>query len=89
MKNEIKRKNSSINDVEQRKSQTYKMLEKSIIRVAIYKNTAYWVLNNVIYKARVDEDGNVIDSEAEQIDVFNLSEKEVNKLLAILDSISI
>jgi hypothetical protein len=70
------------------KSQMEKVLENSSIKVAIYKNTAYWVVNNIIYKAKIDEYGNVMDHEAEQIDVFKLSEKEVNNLLVILDSIN-
>lgn len=68
------------------KSQMEKVLENSIVKVAIYKNTAYWVLNNVLYRARIDKDGNIMDHEAEQIDVFQLSDKEVDNLLVILDS---
>lgn len=75
-------------ETEYEKSQMEKMLEKSIVRVAIYKNSAYWVLNNVIYRANIDRNGNIIHDQAEEIDVFKLSEKEVNNLLTILDSIS-
>lgn len=69
-------------------SQMEKILKKDILRVAIYKNKAYWVLNNVIYKAEIDEYGNILDDMAEEVDVFKLSEKEVNNLLNILDSIN-
>lgn len=71
-----------------RESQLQKQIKKSIIKVAIYRNTAYWVLNNVIYKADIDEYGNINHENAEEIDVFNLSEKEVNNLLTILDNIN-
>lgn len=70
------------------KSQMEKILDSGSIKVAIYKNYAYWVINNVIYKARLDRDGNVMNEEAEEIDVFNLSDKEVDNLLVILDSIN-
>lgn len=70
------------------KSQMEKVLDNSTIKVAIYRNTAYWVVNNIIYRARVDIDGRVLDHEAEQIDVFKLSDKEVDNLLLILDSIN-
>ena len=70
------------------KSQMEKVLDSSTIKVAIYRNTAYWVVNNIIYRARVDIDGRVLDHEAEQIDVFKLSDKEVENLLLILDSIN-
>jgi len=71
-----------------RESQMQKQVKRGIVRVAIYKNTAYWVLNNVIYRAEIDEYGNINHENAEEIDVFKLSEKEVNNLLTILDSIN-
>lgn len=74
--------------VEYIESQMEKILKKDIIRVAIYKNKAYWVLNNVIYKAEIDEYGNILDDMAEEVDVFKLSEKEVDNLLNILDNIN-
>lgn len=70
------------------KSQIEKVLEKSTIKVAIYKNTAYWVINNVIYKAKVDKEGRVLQDQAEEIDVFTLSDREVDNLLTILDSMN-
>lgn len=75
-------------DKEYRKTQMEKILEEGTIRVAIHKNNAYWVINNVIYKAVVDEEGRIRDDQAEEIDVFKLSEKEVQNLLSIIDSIS-
>ena len=85
MINDIKLKKNSNNNI--KKSQMERILDSGVVKVAIYKNTAYWVVNNVMYKARVDRDGNVMDNEAEQIDVFKLSDKEVDNLLVILDSI--
>lgn len=73
---------------ENKKTQMQKAIEKVIIKVAIYDNNAYWVVNNTIYKASIDDYGNIDDTEAATIDVFDLSEKEVNNLLAIIDSIS-
>ena len=71
-----------------KESQMETILKKGIIKVAIDKNKAYWVINNVIYTADIDEYGNILNNNAEVIDVFNLSEKEVNNLLKILDSIN-
>ena len=85
MINDIKLKKNSNNNI--KKSQMERILDSGVVKVAIYKNTAYWVVNNVMYKSRVDRDGNVMDNEAEQIDVFKLSDKEVDNLLVILDSI--
>jgi hypothetical protein len=71
-----------------KKTQMRKAIEKVIIKVAIYDNNAYWVVNNTIYKASIDDHGNIDDTDAITIDVFDLSEKEVDNLLAIIDSIS-
>lgn len=69
------------------RSQMTDILDKGMIKVAICENIAYWVVNNEIYKAEVDNDGNVDSDKASVIDVFDLSEKEVEKLLTIIDSI--
>ena len=71
-----------------KKTQMQKAIEKIIIRVAIYNNNAYWVVNNTVYKASIDDNGKIDDTEATTINVFDLSEKEVKNLLAIIDSIS-
>jgi hypothetical protein len=70
------------------KSQLKKIIDEGVVKVAIHDKTAYWVLNNVIYRANLDEDGKIDQDLAEEIDVFKLSEKEVNNLLTIIDSIS-
>ena len=71
-----------------KKSQMQKAIEKIIIRVAVYNNNAYWVVNNTVYKASIDDYGQIDDERATTINVFDLSEKEVDNLLAIIDSIS-
>ena len=88
MKNDFDIVFTSELDIHRMKSQMVREIEKGIVRVAIYDDNAYWVLDNVVYKANLDKDGRVCDEDAKEIDVFNLSEKEVTKLLAILDSIS-
>lgn len=69
------------------KSQIGQILDRGMVKVAICENVAYWVVNNEIYRADVDKEGRVDSERASVIDVFNLSEKEVEKLLVIIDSI--
>lgn len=71
-----------------RKSQLSKILDEGTVRVAIQDNSAYWVIDNILYKANISEDGRILNEEAERVDVFDLSEKEVSNLLSIIDSIS-
>jgi len=71
-----------------RKSQLCKILDEGTVRVAIQDNSAYWVIDNILYKANIGEDGRILNENAERVDVFDLSEKEVNNLLSIIDSIS-
>jgi hypothetical protein len=65
-----------------------KILERSTVKVVIVKNQAYWVYENNIYVADVDDYGRVDGQNAKKIDVFGLPQKKVNELLEIIDSIS-
>lgn len=80
-------KNLEIGLENNKKSQISQILDKGMLKVAICENVAYWVVNNEIYRADVDKEGRVDSERASVIDVFNLSEKEVEKLLVIIDSI--
>ena len=71
-----------------RKSQMRKVLDESTVKVAIQDNNAYWVVNNILYTADVSKDGRILNENAERVNVFDLSEKEVNNLLSIIDTIS-
>lgn len=80
-------KNFEIGFENNSKSQIGQILDKGMVKIAICENVAYWVVNNEIYRADVDKEGRVDSERASVIDVFNLSEKEVEKLLVIIDSI--
>jgi hypothetical protein len=71
-----------------RKSQLCKILDEGTVRVAIQDNSAYWVIDNILYRANIGEDGRIINENAERVNVFDLSEKEVDNLLSIIDTIS-
>jgi len=71
-----------------KKSQLCKILDEGTVRVAIQDNSAYWVIDNILYRANISEDGRILNENAERVDVFDLSEKEVDNLLSIIDSIS-
>ena len=80
--NNLKEKN-----IRKKMTQMQKVLEQGTIRVVIVDSLAYWVHNNSIYKAIVDEEGIINAAGAEIVDVFSLSNKETKKLLDIIDSI--
>jgi hypothetical protein len=69
-------------------SQMQKLMDKDTIRVVVHEDSAYWVHENAIYKAEISMDGRINVADAFKIDVFSLSNKETEKLLSILDSIS-
>lgn len=73
---------------EHRTTQMEREINKNIVRVAIVGNFAYWVDNNNVYRAIIDEDGFIDRENAKEIDVFKLSKKEINKLLNIMDAIN-
>jgi hypothetical protein len=51
-------------------------------------NKAYWIRNNTVFSSKLDEEGNVDISNAEKVDVFSLSEKEMKSLMSIIDSLN-
>lgn len=71
-----------------RKSQLSKILDEGTVRVAIQDDSAYWVIDNILYKCNISKDGKIHNENAERVDVFDLSEKEVNNLMSIIDSIN-
>lgn len=62
--------------------------EESVeMKVAIYDNNAYWLSDNGLVTAPVDEDGEVVRSLGRSVDVHALSTKEVSLLMDILDAL--
>ena len=71
-----------------RQSQLSKILDEGTVKVAIQDDSAYWVIDNILYKCDITKDGKIHNENAEKVDVFNLSEKEVNNIICIIDSIN-
>jgi len=71
-----------------RQSQVSKILDDGSVKVAIKDNKAYWSIENILYKADIDKDGKILNQDAERVDVFSLSEKEVTALVLVIDSLN-
>jgi hypothetical protein len=70
--------------IKKRISQSTKYDEKTNIRVIIVDGTAYWVKENVFYKANVLGDG--VDSDTTQVvDTIGMSKVELDQMLFIMD----
>ena len=63
----------------------YDMDEHESIRVAVYDDKAYWVHNNVFYESDVTREPDF--ETARPIDIMSMGNKELSKLLTILDEI--
>ena len=72
---------------EQFQTQMQKMQRKNTIRVAIVNDKAYFVHDNTFYTAEV-VDGEVDRASASPINAFDMSKKEMTKLLSILDNMN-
>lgn len=70
--------------IKKRVSQSTKYEDKTNIRVIIVGSTAYWVKENVFYKANVMNDG--VDSDTtEVVDTIGMDKVELDKMLFIMD----
>lgn len=63
------------------------MEEENFINVAVLEDKAYWVINNRFYQADII-DGEVDKTSSRPVDTFEMSFKEINKMLSILDNLS-
>jgi len=73
-------------DIPKRESQANKHVKNNTVRVLIIENQAYWVHDNKFYVA--DTIDGAVDSETVRpIDTNNMSKRDIEKMLFILDSL--
>ena len=58
------------------------------VSVAIIENKAYWVVDNMFYQADLTMDGEIDKSSSRPINAFEMSSKDLTKMLFILDNLS-
>jgi hypothetical protein len=68
------------------KSQALKYVEKNTVKVIFIEGKAYWVSNNIFYCAELIG-GNVDIDTTEPVDTTNMSKKDIDKMLFILDNL--
>jgi len=69
-----------------RSSQLTKHTEKSMIRVMVIGEEAYWVSDNTFYVANAIG-GEVEAGSAKPVDIENMSKNDINRMLFILDNL--
>jgi hypothetical protein len=71
-----------------KESQMARVINETRVNIAIMNNKAYWIRNNTVFSSKLDEDGNVDIANAEKVDVFSLSEKDMKTIIGIIDSLN-
>jgi hypothetical protein len=67
-------------------SQARKHVRNNTVRVLIIEDQAYWVHDNMFYVADTDE-GSVNPETVRPVDTNNMSKRDIDKMLFILDSL--
>ena len=67
-------------------TQSQKHIQKNMLRVVIAEGSAYWILNNVFYTANAIN-GRVDEETIQPLDIENMTTKELDKMLSILDDL--
>jgi hypothetical protein len=67
-------------------TQSEKHIQKNMLKVVIVEGKAYWILDNVFYTADAIN-GRVDEETIEPLDIENMSTKELNEMLSILDDL--
>jgi len=68
------------------KSQALKHADKNSVKVVFIEDKAYWVANNIFYCAEVIG-GNVNIDTTKPVDTNNMSKKDIDKMLFVLDNL--
>jgi hypothetical protein len=67
-------------------SQSLNHVDKNTVKVIFIEGKAYWVSNNIFYCAEAIG-GNVNIDTTEPVDTTNMSKKDIDKMLFILDNL--
>jgi hypothetical protein len=67
-------------------SQARKHVDKNSVKVLIMEDEAYWVHDNMFYVAQA-ENGSVNPESVKQVDTNNMSKRDIDRMLFILDSL--
>jgi hypothetical protein len=62
--------------------------ENNAVSVAIIEDKAYWVVDNMFYQADLTMDGEIDRSSSRPVDAFDMSNKDITKMLFILDNLA-
>jgi hypothetical protein len=73
-------------DKPKQNSQSLNHIEKNTVKVIFIEDKAYWVSNNIFYCAEAIG-GNVNIETTEPVDTTNMSKKDIDKMLFILDNL--
>ena len=78
--------NSDMAPKVRKESQMEKLEKERKVDVAILKDKAYWIHHNVLYQADIHSSGEILTDEATPVDVINMPDNQLNKIIKIVDS---
>jgi len=73
-------------EIKKSPTQLEKFRDKDKINILVMGEEAYWVSDNMFFIAKA-ENGQVLLETAEQVDIDNMSKKDINRMLFILDNL--
>lgn len=56
--------------------------------IAIFKNKAYWLKNNILFVSELNSDGRINQDTIKELDVFSLPDEEMDSLIKIIDTLN-
>lgn len=62
--------------------------EDNAVSVAIVEEKAYWVVDNIFYQADLTMDGEIDRSSSKPVNAFDMSNRDITKMLFILDNLA-
>lgn len=69
-------------------TQSSKYEDKTQVRVLINENSAYWIVDNSVYRASIDEDGYVQKDSAEIVDMMSMNKIQLDEMMFIVEKLT-
>lgn len=69
------------------KRQSTKFINQTHLRVMIYEDNAYWIANNVLYSAKIEDD-EIDNSSAIEVDTMTMDDVQLKKTMYIVERLT-
>lgn len=72
----------------QKRTQSFVHLQKSQIKVLFTEKYAYWISNNSVYRANLNENGLIIQESSQVLDMMGMDKVQLDEMMFIVEKLT-